>query len=425
MTKRSRHKLRSGSRQRLRYTAAAVMITILASFLAACDTYDAFYREFVDKSEETYETVKIGVFEPLSGADKEFGELEKIGIELGREVFPTCMKKEVELIYADNKSDIYVAEEAIQDLIKKKPAVILGSYGSVYSLVAGKYIEEAQIPAIAITNTNPLVTSNNPYYFRVCFIDSYQGVVLAKYAFESMGAVSAAVMRPRNDDLAAAMVAAFEDKFVLDTQNPSAIVKTVEYTAGDTDFSAQLTQIKQSGVTVVFLPANETDGAAIVTQAKEMGVNAVFLGTEAWDTEGFIEKVGDAAGMAVFSTVYDAEASVNGTTELFLAAYREKYGGDAVPEPAVALGFDAYMVAVAALDKIGTVRDGDLLRLSLQYTFQHPGASGNITIGAGGDPMKTVIVKGIRNGESHNIYTMEPAVVNPVLLLQEQGEGGA
>lgn len=73
--------------------------------------------------------------------------------------------------------------------------------------------------------------------------------MLAKYAFESMGAVSAAVMRPRNDDLAAAMVAAFEDKFVLDTQNPSAIVKTVEYTAGDTDFSAQLTQIKQSGVT--------------------------------------------------------------------------------------------------------------------------------------------------------------------------------
>jgi len=415
--------LRLGLRLKIAISTAIIAVTLLS--LTACDTYDAFYREFVDKSEETYETVKIGVFEPLSGADKEFGELEIKGIELGREVFPTCMKKNVELIYADNKSDIYVAEEAIQELIKKKPAIILGSYGNVYSLVAGKYIEEAQIPTIAVTNKNPLVTSNNPYYFRVCFIDSYQGVALAKYAVESIGAASAAVMRPRNDDLAAALVSAFEDKFVLDSTNPSAIVKTVEYTAGDTDFSSQLSQIKQSGAPVVFLPANETDGAAILVQAKEMGINAVFLGTEAWDTESFIEKAGDAAKLAVFSTVYDAETSVNSTTELFLRAYREKYGEDAVPEPEAALGFDAYMIAVAALDKIGTVRDGDLLRLSLQYTFQHPGASGNITLGAGGDPMKTVIIKGIINGQAHNIYTMEPAVVNPLDIIGQTGDIGA
>ncbi len=391
-----------------------VIIAVTVFSLAACDTYDAFYREFVDKSEETYETVKIGVFEPLSGADKEFGELELKGIELAHELFPTCMQKEVELIYADNKSDIYVAEEAIQELIKKKPAVILGSYGNVYSLVAGKYIEEAEIPAIAITNKNPLVTSNNPFYFRVCFIDSYQGVALAKYAVSSLGASSAAVMRPRNDDLAAALVSAFEDKFVLDSGNPAAIIKTVEYTAGDTDFSSQLSQIKQSGASVVFLPANETDGAAILAQAMEMDIDAVFLGTEAWDTESFMEKAGDAASLAVFSTVYDAETSVNSTTELFLDAYREKYGEDAVPEPEVALGFDAYMIAITALDKIGTVRDGDLLRLSLQYTVQYPGASGNITLGESGDPMKTVIIKGIANGQSHNIYTMEPAVINPL-----------
>lgn len=93
------------------------------------------------------------------------------------------------------------------------------------------------------------------------------------------------------------------------------------------------------------MPANETDGAAILAQAMEMDIDAVFLGTEAWDTESFMEKAGDAASLAVFSTVYDAETSVNSTTELFLDAYREKYGEDAVPEPEVALGFDAYMIA--------------------------------------------------------------------------------
>ncbi len=390
---------------------AAALLVFLTVCLSGCATYDAFYRTFLEQGEESYETVKIGIFEPLSGSDKKFGELEKIGIELAHELQPTCMGKNVELIYADNKSDIYVAEEAIQELLSENPAIILGSYGSVYSLIAGKYIEEAEVPAISITNTNPLVTSNNSFYFRVGFVDSYQGIALAKYAFESLGTTQAAILKPQNDDVASALCSAFEDKLVQLTGNSSAIAITLEYAAGDTDFTAQLESIKNAGLSTVFLPAAADDGAAILRAAEKMGLHAVFLGTEAWDTESFLEAAGDAANMAVFSTIYDADTSVNSQAEEFLSAYREKYGIDAVPEPEVALGFDAYMIAVEALNRIGTVKDGDLLRRSLLLTSQYPGASGNITFDSNGDPMKSVVIKGIRNGESQNIYTMEPNLV--------------
>ena len=397
-------------KKRGRMAAAVAALAVSMLLLCGCETYDMFYGTFIDRSAETYETVKIGVFEPLSGSDKKSGAKEVLGIELANELYPTCMGKEVELVYADHKSDIYVAEEVIQELIEEKPAAILGSYGSVYSLIAGKYVREAEIPAVAITNTNPLVTKNNPYYFRVCYVDSYQGVALAKYAAEELAQQKVAILKPKNDDVAAALSSAFEDKFVQLTGNSEAVAAILEYDSGAESFAEQLGEIRKSGVKVVFLPASETDGLKIIREAREEGLPLTFLGTEAWDTQSFAEAIGDASGMAVFSSMYDPNIQSNDTTEKFLAAYREKYGEDAQPAPETALGFDAYLVTIAALDRIGTAKDGDLLRQSLQLTLQYPGASGSITLGGDGDPMRSVAVKGIINGKPQKIYTMEPNI---------------
>lgn len=390
----------------------SLTVALLMVFnLSACATYDAFYSTFINKSEETYETVKIGVFQPLSGSERKYGELEKTGIELAHDVMPQCLGKDVELVYADNESDIYVAEAKIQELISKEPAIILGSYGSVYSLIAGDYIEEAKIPAIAITNTNPLVTSANPYYFRVAAVDSYQAVALAKFTYESLGVTEAAIMRPGNNDVATAFSSAYEDKLVQMTGNQSAIVKTIEYKSGETDFESQLSTIKVQNIKAVFLPVGAQDAIRIITQAHSMGINATFIGTEAWNNDEFTESLGDAASLAVYATDFDADTSLNETSQVFMEAYHKAYGEDAVPEPAVALAFDAYMIAVEAINRIGTVKDGELLAASVKLVSQYPGASGNITLDENGDPLKTIVIKGMVNGALTNIYVMEPAIV--------------
>ena len=146
------------------------MLTV--TMLAGCTTFDNFKEAFLQKEKSKDVTIQIGIYEPQSGADSKTAEDEIKGIELAHEVYPNVGGKIVELVYSDNSSDMDAAETAIQDLIAKNPEVILGSYGSVYSMIAGKYINDAKIPAIAITNDNPLVTKNYAYYFRVCYVDS-------------------------------------------------------------------------------------------------------------------------------------------------------------------------------------------------------------------------------------------------------------
>lgn len=392
--------------------ASLLILAVITTLMTGCATFNNFKSAFFGGDQTQEDTVRIGVFEPLSGEDKAYGELEKKGIELAHELYPTALGKNVELIYGDNKSDIYVAEEVIQDLIEKRPSVVLGSYGSVYSLVAVKYLEEAKIPGIAITNTNPLVTSNNPYYFRVCFVDSYQGVAVAKYAVEEMKVSTAAVMKPVLDDAATAVSQTFSDKIVQLTENPYAVVTTQEYTAGDEDFTAQLEKIRDSGAQVVFLPAKISDAATILRQARQMKLSAVFLGTEDWESEEFIKLAGkEAVENVAFSTVFDPESGITEMTDVFLKAYREKYGEDSVPDPAVALGFDAYLIAIDSLNRIGTALNGELLQQSILLEKEFPGASGSITFDNNGDPIKSVVIKKIKDGEFVNAYTVEPVWV--------------
>lgn len=400
-------------RHKMKLAIVMAFTLLLSTSLSACATFDNFKGEFFDKQSELEATVRIGVFEPLSGKDKEKGELEVEGIELAHEMFPTALGKQVELVKVDNKSDINVAESAAKELVEKRVAMVLGSYGSANSLVAVKYFEDAKIPAIAITNTNPLVTSNNPYYFRVCLLESFQGVALAKYAVEKLGTSSAAIMRPLNDDYATAVAQRFSDKYIQMTGNPSSIVVTCDYDTGHKDFKDELQKIKDSGAQVVFLPAKIDDASQIIKQAKALGVNVVFLGTDHWDSPDLIKALGkDAAEGVTYSTIFDPNTDTTVMSDNFKKAYRAKYGDDAVPESAVALAFDAYMIAIDTLNKTGSALDGEKLKDTLTFTKSFPGSSGTITFDINGDPIKSVVVEQIHNGQGMSVYTMEPALVN-------------
>ena len=276
-------------------TVLILSMVLLLGIFSGCTTFDNFKAAFIDKPSDNSATIQIGVYEPMSGADQKKGELEIKGIELAHEMYPTVNGKFVELIYADNASDIYAAETAIKELLLKEPTVILGSSGSVYSLVAGDYINEAKVPAIAITNTNPLVTKNNEYYFRVCYVDSNQGDLLARYVLEQKQETVAGVLKPKEDDAAMAMTTAFTDRLKAETGNEDAVTVYEEYTPGSDDFSKQLNVIKESGVKSVLLPGEITDSAKIIKQADQMGLDVVFLGDTKWADEEFNSLTGGIA----------------------------------------------------------------------------------------------------------------------------------
>lgn len=395
---------------RKKYFLVTTIIITLAMLLTGCTTFENFKLAFIDKPKEKEASIQIGIYEPMSGADSEAGELEIKGIELAHELYPTVNGKVVELIYADNSSDIYAAETAIKEIIVNEPSVILGSYGSVYSLVAGDYIREAKIPTIAITNTNPLVTKNNDFYFRVCYIDSNQGDILAKYILEEKKAKKAGILLPTGDDAAIAMATAFADRMEAETGDEDAIMVYEEYVPGNEDFSVQLELLRRANVQYVLLPGEREDSAAIIKQAKEFNLDIVFLGDNEWaDYEFFKETDGIASEKNVaFVNFFLPEEAENKEAEKFLKAYQEKYGANSVPDDAVALGYDAYVIAIDAIDKADDAASSKQVREVLAGQNQFQGASGAITFNSMGDPIKTAYISTWEKGGVVSLYTMEP-----------------
>ena len=220
--------------------AVAVTAVLTVTMLTGCTTFNNFKEAFLQQKKSSDVTIQIGIYEPMSGADSDAAKAEIKGIELAHEVYPNIGGKIVELVYSDNSSDIDAAETAINNLISKKPDIILGSYGSVYSMIAGKPVNDAKIPAIAITNDNPLVTKNYPYYFRVCYVDSNQGDLLAKYVLEQKQETTAGVLIPNNDDVAMAMATTFVDRIEAETENEDAITAYETYKPGQKDFTKPL-----------------------------------------------------------------------------------------------------------------------------------------------------------------------------------------
>lgn len=393
---------------------------ILAGFLAAgifslslagCSTFDNFKEAFINKNPQSDDTIRIGVYEPMSGSDKEQGQLEVQGIELAHQLYPEVLGKKVELVYADNKSDLDAADTAMADLIKKQPLAVLGSYGSIYSLVANDYLEAAKIPGIAMTNVNPLVTKNHPYYFRVCFVETYQGEALARYVYENLKQEKSGLLVPEDDDQATAMASSFKDKLVELTGDSEAIAVYQKFKTGDKDFSTQLQEIANSRVSTVFLPGDIPDAANILQQAKKMGISqVVFLGDSEWATDEFMDSAGKYIyNNVAFSTLYTEEETVTPTSEEFLNAYAKEYGKGSEAAAETALGFDAYLILIQAIEAAGEGCTGEEVRAALAQTANFEGASGEITFDSVGDPKKSVVINTIANKKIKPICTIDPA----------------
>ena len=345
--------------------------------------------------------VKFGVFEPLTGANAAGGAEELDGIRLAQELYPTVTvggkEYKIELAIADNKSDKVEAANAGQRLVDSdKVQVVLGSWGSGLSMAAGPVFKDAQIPAIGLSCTNPLVTKDNPFYFRVCFLDPFQGTVMANYAYKDVGARKAVIIREVSNDYSVGLAKFFADSFKALTGDQGAILAELNYNTNDQDVSAQLTQVKSLKPDVIFAPGNYTESALIIKQARELGIAAPFLGGDTWEIAEFINVGKQAVEGAVMSAFFDNDAPLTPLSKVFVESYQKKYGK--LPSGTAVLGFDGYLLAIDAIKRADSV-DPLKIRDAVAATKDFAGAAGYVTLDANGDPIKSAVIKEVKGGK--------------------------
>lgn len=352
------------------------------------------------------DVIKIGVFQPLTGANAAGGADEYDGAKLANKLVPKVLGKTIQLVAVDNKSDKVEAANAATVLVQKeKVKAVIGSWGSSLSMAGGPIFAEAKIPAVAVSATNPNVTKGNDYYFRVCFLDPFQGIVGASYAFNTLKAKKVAVIREVSNDYSVGLAKFFIDEFVKLSGNKDSIVAVSDYNTGDQDFSAQLTNIKKFEPDVIFAPGNYTESALIIKQARALGMKAQFIGGDTWDFGAFLDIGGEAVEGAAFSTFFANDVPINKTSEVFLKAFREEYKKE--PSAVAALGYDAYLVIVDAITRAGSA-DPQKIRDALAQTKDLEGAAGVITINAERNADKDAVFKTVKGGKFVFLTTVKP-----------------
>ena len=356
---------------------------------------------------QSSDTIKIGVFEPITGASAAGGEMTVEGIKLANEKVGEVLGKKVELVIIDNKSDKVEAANAVSRLIEKdKVVAIIGSYGSSLSMAAGDIVKQAKVPAVGCSPTNPLVTLNNDYYFRVCFIDPFQGTVMANYATNKLGAKTAAIIQDVQQDYSVGLSKYFVDTFKKNTGNENCIVATTSYNTGDQDFTAQLTNVKTLNPDVIFAPGNYGESALLIKQARDLGITTPILGGDTWEAPEFLSIGGSAVEGAVYSTHFSSEKPVNDVSKQFLTDYNAKYSKNA--NAFSALGYDAYMVIIDAITKANST-DSVAIRDAIAKTTGFVGATGNITLDENGDAVKSAVINTVKDGKFVYLDTVEPS----------------
>ncbi|MBE6014224.1 MAG: ABC transporter substrate-binding protein [Lachnospiraceae bacterium] len=343
--------------------------------------------------------IKIGVFEPQTGENGGGGLQEVDGIRYANKQKNTVKigdkEYKIELVEVDNKSDKTEAVTAAQKLVDEKVIGVLGSYGSGVSIAAGEIFSKAKIPAIGCSCTNPQVTEGNDYYFRVCFLDPFQGTVMANYAKE-VGCTKAAILTQKGDDYSVGLGTFFKNAF---EKLGCEVVANEQYETGAQDFKATLTNIKSKNPDVIFAPSSIATAPLIIKQARELGITAKIMAGDTWENGEIIKNAGKDAEGVCLSTFFDedgVDADGKSFIEGFKAYLKENKKDEVIPAVS-ALGYDAYNALVAAIEKAGST-DPSKVQEALK-SVSVKGVTGDISFDNNGDAKKDMaFIKTVEGG---------------------------
>ena len=376
----------------MRYKGIILSFILVAVLCTACthSTQEKAWDEKTEGSTQEENTIRIGVFQPLTGAAAAGGNVTLQGIQLANQLFPEVLGKKVELVVIDNKSDRQEAANAVTRLIQEeKVKAIIGSYGSSLSIAVGEIIKKEKIPTIGCSPTNPMVTMDNDYYFRVCFVDPFQGNVVANYAVRDLLAHKAVIIQDEVQEYSMGLSRYFMEAFQESTGDESSILGVYSYRSGQEDFSDILSEVKKKSADVIFAPGNYMESALLIKQAREMGIHTPFLGGDTWETLEFRKIGGSAVEGVIFSSHFSKEAQVTRLTKVFLEEYEKAHSEEV--NAFSALGFDAYLVLLDAIKRAGTT-DSEKIRMALADTENFEGATGRITLDQNGDAEKSAVI---------------------------------
>lgn len=304
--------------------------------------------------------VRIGVFESATGDSGAGGKQEMLGMQYANHITPTVdiggETYQVELVYADNGSDSAKAPTAASELVSKDVSLVLGTYGSSSAIAGGPIFGEAGLAAIGVTCTNPNVTAGNDYYFRICFLDPFQGTVLANFAQDKFSAKKAYCLGELGNDYDQGLVKYFTDAF-------DGEVITDAFPTNTSDFSTYLAKAKDQGAEVIFCPVSIAYATQIIKLAASMGLDIPILGSDTLDSNKVLEAAAGSDVQLYVSTFYQEGGSpefddgIKAWLNEDSTAMTNNGGNDTIAA-VTAMGYDAYYVALEALKAAGSTDAG-------------------------------------------------------------------
>ncbi|MDD6189250.1 MAG: ABC transporter substrate-binding protein [Clostridiales bacterium] len=337
---------------------------------------------------KTGDTIYIGVYEPQSGSNGAGGKQEILGMQYANSLVNTVevggKTYKVELVIADNESSTDKAISAATQLVSKKCSVVLGSYGSSVAIAAGDTFANAKLPAIGVTCTNPAVTDGNDYYFRICFLDPFQGTVLANYAYDQLGAKTVYCIGELGNDYDQGLINYFKEA----GEALGMTIITESFPSDNSDFTSYLTNAKNQNADVIFAPCSISYAQLIIEQCSTQGINTPIVAPDTWDSN-VILNAAKGTDLNINVTTFFAEGG-NPEFESGLKAWINgdsknlaNNGGDDTISAVTVMGYDAYNVALAAIKAAGTT-DTAKIRDAIA-SLKTTGITGDISFNEIGD----------------------------------------
>ena len=387
---------------------ALLLIAVLALSAAACSSQPADTQAPAEGTEaaapaDGAKVVKIGVFEPASGDNGAGGKQETLGVQYANKVQPTVEiggeTYNVELVIVDNESSNDKAPTAAANLVAQNVSIVLGSYGSGVSIAAGDVFNKAGIPAMGITCTNPNVTAGNSYYFRICFLDPFQGTVHANFAKEQLKADTIYCLGELGNDYDQGLINYCKEA----AEKLGIKVITESFPKDNSDFTSYLNNAKKAGAQAIFAPCSIQYAQLIVEQSAAQGIDIPLLGSDTWDNNTIVGATKGKDVQVYVSTFYQEGANpdfekgikewINGD-----AKNLENNGGNDMLAAVTVMGYDAYMVAIEALKAAGSTDAAAVMAALPNVTYT--GISGSIAFNEIGDAIRDSAVIKKSNSET-------------------------
>lgn len=348
--------------------------------------------------------VYIGEYASLTGSVASFGINTHLGVQLAIKEANSRSSEtgfRFKLITIDDEGDETKAAAAVKSLIDQRVVVVIGEASSNLSIAGAKVAQANRVPMITASSTHPKVTQIGDYIFRACFVDAFQGTVMAKFAYQDLRATRVAVMRDLKAEYSVGLADFFVEKF---KALGGTITVDVSYKKGDLDFREQLLKIAKTNSDAIYIPGYYTEVGLIARQARQLGISAKFLGGDGWESNQLYSIAEDAINGAFFSNHFAAE-SLDENAKAFVQKFRHEY--ELIPDGGSALAYDATNIVINAIIR-SKEPTPQKVRDEIAKTTNYQGATGEITFKQSRDPVKSAVVVRVDGKTNRFVTTVAP-----------------